>query len=359
MRAVEPGASLAEARSERRCDDLLDGALSPPSNGAFDHRVSLLRVGIWVAAALALCAGLTAARARGEPVLTVVRGAEPDGSESLGRDVAVLWHAAAAYDGASMAVRRVADPWERLRALRAGRAQFAIVDAAAFSALRPEFPDVVVLSALMPLTIHAFQRGAEAASLRTVPGTIVYTAAARFAAESLKNAVAPAEPAAQGAAQLPSVAAPVPRILGPLAALDLLKRGARDTLVLVAAPLGTQEISTLLKDDATVRLVSLSASLQGAVLQDRPWALRVQIPRGTYPNQGAAVDTVAQHLLLLTLPTLTVDDARRMLDCLYARRDLVAGYNPLFAAVDRRANADYAKWAPYHSVAVKEFGLSQ
>jgi hypothetical protein len=37
----------------------------------------------------------------------------------------------------------------------------------------------------------------------------------------------------------------------------------------------------------------------------------------------------------------------------------VAGYNPLFAALDRRANTEYAKWAPFHSVAVKEFGLPQ
>jgi hypothetical protein len=359
MRAVEHGASLAEAWSERRHNGLRDRIAARTSSRPFYHRIFWSHVGIAAVAALALCAGLTAARARGEPMLTVVRGAEPDGSESLERDVAVLWHAAAAYDGASLAVARVADPWERLRALRAGRAQFAIVDAAAFSGLRPEFPDVVVLSALMPLTIHALVRGADAGSLRTVPGTIVYTAAARFAAESLASSAAPAEPAAQGAARPPSLAAPVLRNLGPLAALDLLKRGARDTLVLVAAPLGTQEISALLKEDTTVRLVSLSAPLLGAVRQDRPWALPVQIPRGTYPNQLAAVDTVAQHLLLLTLPSLTVDDARRMLDCLYARRDLVAGYNPLFAALDRRANAEYAKWAPFHSVAVKEFGLPQ
>jgi hypothetical protein len=326
-----------------------------------------LRLGFAALASFALCAGLTAARARAEPVLTVARGVEPDGSESLENDVAVLWHASAAYDGASLAVVRIADPGARLRALRTGRAQFAVVDAAAFSGLRTDFPDAVVLSALMPLTVHALMRGADAAPLRSVPGTIVHTGAARFVAESLARSVVAAEagaaaaagPAAAGAAAAPAVPAPLLRNLDPLAALDVLRRGAPDTLVLIAAPLGTQDIAALLRDDAAVRLVSLATPLLEAVRQDRAWVLAAQIPRGTYPNQAAAVDTVAEHLLLLTLPQLTVDDARRMLDCLYGRREQVAGYNPLFAAVDRRANADYAKWAPFHSVAVKEFGLTQ
>lgn len=297
---------------------------------------------------------------RGEPVLTVARGVEADGSEWLGQDIAVLWQASATYDGARLAVARMADPRARLRALRLGRAQFVMMDGADFSGLRGDFPEVVVLSALLPLPVHALMRGSAGGPLKSTPGTIAYNGAAEFVARSLARSAVPASQQAPGA---PSAAAAAPgpllRALHPVAALDLLSRGTPEDLVLLAAPLGTEEIAALLREDPAVRLVSLAAPLLDAVSRDSPWILPIRIARGTYPNQAAAVETVEEHLLLLTMPQLPAEDARRMLDCLYGRREQVAGYDPLFAALDRRVNGDYAKWAPFHSTAVKEFGLPQ
>jgi len=289
----------------------------------------------------------TGPAARGEPVLTVVRGAEPDGSVWLGQDLAVLWQASAAYGGSHLAVARMPDPRARLRALRLGRAQFAMVDGADFAGLRGDFPEVVVLSALLPLPVHALIRGSAGAPLQALPGTIVYNGAAEFLARSLARFAVPASQRA------PAAAVPArPKVPGAVSAPPA-------ALVLLAAPLGTQEIAALLRGDHAFRLVSLPAPLLDAVSQDSPWIQPIRIAQGTYPNQAAAVETVEEHLLMLTMPQLSAEDAQRMLDCLYGRREQVAGYDPLFAALDRRANGAYAKWAPFHSTAVKEFGLPQ
>ncbi|MFI5400908.1 MAG: TAXI family TRAP transporter solute-binding subunit [SAR324 cluster bacterium] len=363
MRAVEHGASLADGRCGRR-----DAARS---GRPVYHRTPWARLGLAAIAGMALCAGWTGEGVRGEPVLTVVRGVEPDGSEWLGQDLAVLWQASAAYDGAKLAVARMADPRARLRALRLGRAQFVMMDGADFSGLRGDFPEVVVLSALLPLPVHALIRGSAGGPLKSMPGTIVYNGAAQFVAQTLARSALPVSQQAPGGAvparpevpgapsAAPAAPGPLLRALHPVAALDLLSRGTPEDLVLLAAPLGTAEIAALLRQDPAIRLVSLAAPLLDAVSRDSPWILPIRIARGTYPNQAAAVETVAEHLLLLTMPQLPAEDARRMLDCLYGRREQVAGYDPLFAALDRRVNGDYAKWAPFHSAAVKEFGLPQ
>lgn len=298
----------------------------------------------------------TGSPVRADSVATVVRGTEPDGSERLLEDLALLWRANSSFDGSWLAVKQQADPRTRLQAVRLGRAEFAVVDAASFSALRPEFPDLVVLSALAPLTVHAIDRSGESGPLRMQPGNTVlrilaFTGHARFVAEAL------AEQAR--ASSSPGTAGPLLRAVDPLGAIDLLRKGLpSDTLVLLAAPLGTQEIAAALGGDPALRLRALSPALLEAVRRERPWAFTIPVARGTYPNQADGVDAPAVHLLLVTLAQLSQDDARRMLDCLYGHRDQVAPFNALFAAVDRRVNADFAKWAPYHALAVKEFGLT-
>jgi hypothetical protein len=298
----------------------------------------------------------TGAPVRADSVATVVRGTEPDGSERLLEDLALLWRANSSLDGSWLAVKQQADARERLRAVRLGRAEFAVVDAASFSALHPDFPELVVLSALAPLVVHAIDRSGESGPLRlqpgnAVPGILAFTGHARFVAEPLaEQARAPGAPAAAG---------PLLRAVDPPGAIDLLRKGLpSDTLVLLAAPLGTQEIAAALRGDPALRLRALSPALLGAVRGERPWVFTIPVARGTYPNQAEGVEAPAVHLLLVTLAQLSQDDARRMLDCLYGRREQVAPFNALFAAVDRRVNADFAKWAPYHAAAVKYFGLT-
>jgi hypothetical protein len=322
---------------------------------------------------LAIIAGLALLasapfRALAEPVATIVRGSEPDGSERLVEDLSRLWQASTAFDAARLAVLQQADPAVRLRALRQGRAEFAVLDAASYAALRAEYPETVVLSALNPLPVHVVQRGAEAGPLRAVPGSIVYTGPARFLAEALVDyaaaAAAAAPPGAAAAAATapggaPAPAPPLLRRVDPLGAIDLLKRGLpQDTLLLLAAPVGTQELGAALQGDPALRLLPLAAELSEAVRRDRPWVFPSPIERGTYSNQPNGVNTLAAHLLLVTTAQLPQEGARRMLDCLYGRREQVAPFDALFASVERKINGDLAKWAPYHATAVKEFGLT-
>jgi len=305
---------------------------------------------LWLApiiAALALLAS-PAPRLGAETVATVVRGVEPDGSERLLEDVALLWRAHLAYDGSALTVRQQADPRARLQAVRLGRALFAVLGADAYAALRPDYPDVAVLSVLGPVPVHVLSRS-EPGPLRAVPDTIVFTAHAFFAADAF------AQFAAAGAPLLPP---PARRSVDPLGAIELLRRGVPpDMVVLIAVPVGTRELAAALAADPALRLRPLAAELQEAVTRDRPWVFNTSIPRGTYPNQADALDAPSTQLLLVTLPQLPQDDAKRMLDCLYGRRDLVVPVNPLFALVDRRANTEVAKWAPYHATAMKEFGI--
>jgi hypothetical protein len=336
---------------------------NPPPARPFERRGTGARRTQWarrvclflapIIAGLALLASVPR-QAGAEPVATIVRGAEPDGSERLVEDLALLWRASYAFDASSLAVTQQAEPRARLRAVRLGRAEFAVLDAASFAALRTEFPDMVVLSALIPLPVHVLERMADPGPLRNTPGTIVFTAHARFVAEALVDYAAAAAPA--GA---PAPAPPLLRREDPLGAIDLLKRGLpADTLVLLAAPKGTQELAAALQGDPGLRLLALSGELLDAVRRERPWVFTTPIARGTYPNQADGVEAPVAHLLLVTSPQLPQDDARRMLDCLYGRRDQVAPFDALFASVDRRANADLAKWAPYHATAAKEFGLT-
>jgi hypothetical protein len=283
-----------------------------------------------------------------DPVATIVRGVEPDGSERLAEDLALLWRESFAFDGSWLAVRQQPDPRARLRALRQDRAAFAVLDAASYAALRDEFPEVAVLSALNPLPVHLLRRGAEPGPLRKAPGTIVFTAHARFLAETLAE-----QAAAAGSA--PAVL----RLTDPPGAIELLRRGPPpDSLVLLAAPLGTREIAAVLRGDPALHLQGLAGDVLDAVRRDRPWIFPATIVRGTYPEQAERVEVPAVYLLLLTLAQLPQDDARRMLDCLYGRREQVAPFDPVFALVERRANADVAKWAPFHATAAKELGVA-
>jgi len=291
-------------------------------------------------------------RACADPVATVVRGAERDGSERLLEDLALLWRSSYAFDASWLAVTQLAAPRARLRAVRLGRAEFAVLDAASYAALRPEYPDTVVLSALIALPVHMLRRGGDSGTVRNIPATIGYTGHARFVAEALASHAAAAPAAAT------SPALPLLRAVDPPGAIDLLRQAPPpDTLVLLAAPIGTQELAAALRGDSGLRLVALSGELLEAVRRERPWVSTVTIAQGTYPNQSAGVETPVARLLLITVPRLPQDEARRMLDCLYGRREQVAPFDALFASMERSVNGDVARWAPYHATAAKEFGL--
>jgi hypothetical protein len=369
---VEPG--LVRTPETCSCAPVPGGAESPWRfrSGSVKQIIRGLATA-WMVLLL-LCSGipLREGTALADPTLTAVRGTEPDGSERILEDLAILWRSSGGFDGSWLAVRAVSEPEARLRAVRMGRADFAVLDSAAFADLKGEYSDVVVLSVLSPLVVHAFTRASGAQPV--VPLGIAYTAPARFAAQALGEPASPLAPTGPtaatpgpgaggpgGAAGQPLASAPPPipqHRVDPVGAFDLLRRGLpTDELLLLAAPPGTATIDQALRGDSALRLMAWTPVQIEAAQRDRPWVFANALPRGTYASPIPAGDVPGQWLLLVTRAQLGAEDAARMLQCLYGRREQVGPYNPLFAVIDRRANGEVAKWAPYHVTAAKEFGI--
>ena len=321
--------------------------------------------GLWLALLACSALILAAPPLRAEPLVGVLHGAQPDGSTRFIADLGAVWSANPQGPGSALVGVRVAAPRQRLKGLLWGRGQFAVLDAGSAYRLRDEFPDVAAVSVLWPTVLQVLTHGGEAQPLRSLPAApLAYLAGAMDAVQGLIAPPTPGVPASGGpvpGGTLPPQrsappATPLPAPIAPDQVPQLLTQGVPWLVVQLPAP--TLEIVQALQRDPAWQLLSLAPATLDALRASRPWLQALTLPRGSYPNQREAVNTVAEPLLLLAPNALPDDQVLRMLDCLYQHRDAVAAFDPLFAAIDRRSNAAVAKWMPFHPAAAKQLGLT-
>ncbi len=281
--------------------------------------------------------------ARADPVLTVLHGAEPDGSPRFIEDLAQLWRWSNLADNARLAGAVVSQPRARLAALRRQQGQFAIVDAASLFSWKGDFPDLVAVATLWPLALHVFSKGAESEPLKgPPPGALLLSESASFAQPLLTGGMTDA-----GGDALRSIpTAQVPQ--------HLLNTPG---WLAVAAPVPTLEIAQALEKEPSLHLMGFAQPFMEQMQTGRPWLVSLTLRRGTYPGLSAPLQVPATPLVLVSLASLPADIVLRMLDCVYRHREFVTQADALFGQIDSKANADLARWLPFHAVAVRQFGL--
>jgi TRAP-type uncharacterized transport system substrate-binding protein len=299
-----------------------------------------------VTLAVALLAG---AAARAEPVVTLLRGAAADGSARFVEDLAQLWRMSNGGEPSVLAQAAVAGPPEaRLKALRRMRGDFAIVDAPTLIARREAYPDLVAVAVLWPLALQVLTRRPEAVPLGELPADAWVVAENRPYALAMLAALFPPAEGAAPAGQ--PGAGPSARAL----AATLEQQPA--AVALVAGPVPVAEVEQALAQVARLRLAPLARPLLERVRQLGPGFVPLTIPKTAYPNLPGAVETVGLNLVLVARLDLPPHLARRAVDALY-HLPAAAAYDPLFAALNPRANAALAAVFPFHEAAAKALGL--
>jgi hypothetical protein len=284
--------------------------------------------------------------AAGEPVYTLLHGAEPESTIRFVEDLAHLWRGSNANETSALSGRVETPDLARMQALRRSQAQFAIVDADVLTRHQTGYPDLAAVTVLWQETLHVLARGGDAGPLAALPGGDLLVAdTAVYGQAALSTA--------PGASTAPGRWLLLPRG-GTGSALQ--RRPLPLLLVSGVPPL--PEIEQALRENADLRLLSIARPLSDPVRTVSPWLSPTTLRAGTYPGQSQAVETLAVHQVLIARADAPPALVQHALAALFRWQERMAAANPRFAALERKANLPAAAWFPYHAAAVKELGLT-
>jgi hypothetical protein len=280
-------------------------------------------------------------------VLTLVIGGDPDGSRVFAEDLAALWAARNAPTPERLALRVEPEPRNRLRALRRGRGEFALLAVDEAQGLLPEFPRVKAIAVLWPLYLHALTRNDAVQSVRLPPRAAVWVVEnAAYAFDRLWEWSQDGGAARERLELFP--ADWIPDVLGQL----------RQELFLFSAPAPLQEVADELQRDPALRLVPFDPALLEEFRVNYPWLRTVMLPQGTYSRMRAGMELPARHMVMVGSLELPEASVRKMLDCVYGAREAAARVNPLFRQIRPEANASFSPLLSYLPAAAQALGLA-
>ena len=298
----------------------------------------------WVAAFV--FAGVGAAQ--GAPVLTLVIGSDPDGSQVFAEDLTSLWAERNSPTPERLAWTVVPAPRERLRSLGRGRGEFALLAADDAARLLPEFPRVKALAVLWPVYLHALTRNDAVQAVRLPPAAPVLALEnAGYAFDGFWE-WSPDGGASRDKLEIyPS---------GWMA--DVLSQ-LRQGVFLFSAPAPLQEIVDELQRDPGLRLVPFEPALLEEFRVNYPWLRMIVLPQGSYPRMRGNMELPARMMVMVGSLELAEGSVRKLLDTVYGARDAAARIDPLFRQIRAEANASFSPLLPYHPAAAAALGLAQ
>ncbi len=311
------------------------------------HRVrgAALRAALPALLAL-LLVPLAAGPAAAEPVRTVLVDDGWSGARAFAEDLRVLWRHRYEPTPERLALRTVAPPEARLRALQRRRGDFAVVDAATAAERLADYDRVTAVAVLWPNLLHALSRNRRVREVALPPAveTWVFDNAPRV--HAVLRALAGG---GDGAGRLHLVPA---RVLPDALAY------ADEPLLLASLPVPAAPLSEALARRGNLRLVPFPGGLLEELKLEAPWLLTGKMGRGTYAGQGKNLELPAVYQLMLGRKELPAATVRKMLRTVYRRPGAMALFNPLFDRLSGNMNEVFGKLVSFHPATAERFDFT-